>query len=889
MAWLSLGAIATGYVFQRLLGGDSPPNKVIEIKGDSLGTLQVIHRDESMVLFAPPLQQPDKKAIWEIVLQRPCTDPNTTSFSLYRATSQDEAEDKFNAFLHRLPIYVSIVKEQYNVNGLQKICDVLIENPSWSITHLVAYFNYPEYIGNPKVLEFIDYADHVTNMSPLQLAIKMNNIEMVKALLPLANIEHLDNNSNSVFHYAANTTKEIITMLSEKGTTHLNHCNVDGYTPLHLACLYDKPDCVKALLLSEADVNLPAKNISKVYKTTTPSSVAGFVKTNANKLYTQDMKYGGTPLHWCSSRETLQALINTGCDVNATNFDGKTALHVMVERNRFECVVTLLAYDAEIDVVDKDGNTALHIAIEKKLVPIVQCLVVFGSDFDLKNKEGTTPRHMVGKEANGSKDDEILYILHSVGAKRCPESNKSCQTGCSAKGTYNGIPPEAPESVEPREHIENMLASTSRQAIELFGNGSTSGGFYGKPVDPPVIVDTEKEKKGQSVMDTLLGVFSLKVKAESPPTSKKDSPTGSFEEASDAAMASATSSPTSPTSAGGTSYKGEKPYGRGRLLSLDGGGIRGLVLVQMLLEIEKLAQTPIIHMFDWIAGTSTGGILALGLGCGKTMRQCMGLYVRMKEQCFVGSRPYPSELFEAILKENLGEYTLMTDIKHPKIMVTGVMADRKPVDLHLFRNYTSASDILGIVTSISNRRVPPPQPEAQLVWRAARATGAAPSYFRAFGRFLDGGLIANNPTLDAMTEIHEYNMALKSVDRANEAVPVSVVVSLGTGLIPVTELKDIDVFRPESIWDTAKLAYGISTIGNLLVDQATASDGRVVDRARAWCSTVGIPYYRFNPQLPEDINMDEKSDQKLINMLWQAKAYCHQNRNKLIEMINLVK
>jgi hypothetical protein len=46
-------------------------------------------------------------------------------------------------------------------------------------------------------------------------------------------------------------------------------------------------------------------------------------------------------------------------------------------------------------------------------------------------------------------------------------------------------------------------------------------------------------------------------------------------------------------------------------------------------------------------------------------------------------------------------------------------------------------------------------------------------------------------------------------------------VSLGTGLPPVTELKEIDVFRPDSIWDTAKLAYGISAIGNLLVDQAT--------------------------------------------------------------------
>lgn len=80
---------------------------------------------------------------------------------------------------------------------------------------------------------------------------------------------------------------------------------------------------------------------------------------------------------------------------------------------------------------------------------------------------------------------------------------------------------------------------------------------------------------------------------------------------------------------------------------------------------------------------------------------------------------------------------------------------------------------------------------------------------------MDGGLIANNPTLDAMTEIHEYNMAMQSVGRKSESVPVSVVISLGTGLIPVTELKEIDVFRPDNIWDTAKLAYGISAIGEL--------------------------------------------------------------------------
>lgn len=101
-------------------------------------------------------------------------------------------------------------------------------------------------------------------------------------------------------------------------------------------------------------------------------------------------------------------------------------------------------------------------------------------------------------------------------------------------------------------------------------------------------------------------------------------------------------------------------------------------------------------------------------------------------------------------------------------------------------------------------------------------------------------MIANNPTLDAITEIHEYNTALLSVNRKQEAVPVNIVVSLGTGIPPTTELKEIDVFRPDSIWDTAKLAAGISALGNLLVDQATLADGRVVDRARAWCSMVRL-------------------------------------------------
>lgn len=83
---------------------------------------------------------------------------------------------------------------------------------------------------------------------------------------------------------------------------------------------------------------------------------------------------------------------------------------------------------------------------------------------------------------------------------------------------------------------------------------------------------------------------------------------------------------------------------------------------------------------------------------------------------------------------------------------------------------------------------------------------------------MDGGLIANNPTLDALTEIHEYNLALKAMGREKEIIPVTVVVSLGTGQIPVKSLNDIDIFWP-NLLGSVKVVYGMSTLSSLLVDQ----------------------------------------------------------------------
>lgn len=56
---------------------------------------------------------------------------------------------------------------------------------------------------------------------------------------------------------------------------------------------------------------------------------------------------------------------------------------------------------------------------------------------------------------------------------------------------------------------------------------------------------------------------------------------------------------------------------REAILTMDGGGIRGLILIQLLLALEEFTKQPIVRLFDWIAGTSTGGILALAITHGR--------------------------------------------------------------------------------------------------------------------------------------------------------------------------------------------------------------------------------------------------------------------------------
>ena len=93
------------------------------------------------------------------------------------------------------------------------------------------------------------------------------------------------------------------------------------------------------------------------------------------------------------------------------------------------------------------------------------------------------------------------------------------------------------------------------------------------------------------------------------------------------------------------------------VLALDGGGIRGLVLVQMLLDLERRSNLQITQLFDWIGGTSTGSMLTLGMiYADMGLRDVQQLYFSLKDEIFQGKIQFCS--FQYICPILLSYYIL---------------------------------------------------------------------------------------------------------------------------------------------------------------------------------------------------------------------------------------
>ena len=214
------------------------------------------------------------------------------------------------------------------------------------------------------------------------------------------------------------------------------------------------------------------------------------------------------------------------------------------------------------------------------------------------------------------------------------------------------------------------------------------------------------------------------------------------------------------------------------ILSIDGGGIRGIIPAMVLAAIEKETGRPIADLFDVIAGTSTGGILACGLTVPGEPGQpkfsaaaLVDMYLNDGGRIFphhllqgltsLVDEKYSQEGIESVLRQYVGEARLSDSLK--RILVTAYDIERrKPF---FFRSQDAV----------------PGTANDYLTWMVARSTSAAPTYFEPFKlpgaspgdyhALVDGGVYANNPSMCAYVD-----------GSAGQAKPDEVyLVSLGTG------------------------------------------------------------------------------------------------------------
>jgi uncharacterized protein len=205
-----------------------------------------------------------------------------------------------------------------------------------------------------------------------------------------------------------------------------------------------------------------------------------------------------------------------------------------------------------------------------------------------------------------------------------------------------------------------------------------------------------------------------------------------------------------------------------RVLSIDGGGIRGLIPALVLAEIEQRSGKRAYELFDLIAGTSTGGILACALCAPDALpaEQLVGLYVEEGPNIFDRSLWQRISSAEGLLDEKYDSADL--DRALERFLADKRLAETRP-DL-IVPAYNMGDPGPYFFKSRKARE----EGEDFTLAEVARATSAAPTYFEPFeleGQALvDGGVFAANPAMCAVAEVLRFQPAAEIA-----------LLSLGTG------------------------------------------------------------------------------------------------------------
>jgi len=316
-----------------------------------------------------------------------------------------------------------------------------------------------------------------------------------------------------------------------------------------------------------------------------------------------------------------------------------------------------------------------------------------------------------------------------------------------------------------------------------------------------------------------------------------------------------------------------------RILSLDGGGIRGIISAVILAEIEKLINEPLNEYFDLIAGTSTGSILATAVATGNKSQQIIRLYQQKGKNIF----PYQSRfslkrlklLFKygisapkfsdqgliEVMQEQFGSVNKLSDIPDSiKLLIISYdTLGRKPI---IFKSWKE-----------KYADVP--------LWEACVCSASAPTYFpahllniqRTGYSAIDGGMGATNPSACAIAEAIRLKHPIEEIS----------VISIGTG----------DASRPIP-WQKAR-SWGLANWGwegrliDVMFDASCDIHDYITEQVMSepdietdhYCSR----YLRLEPKLEQD-QMDNSSTENINGLIDLTRKYLQSRSYKQPKFTN---
>ncbi len=289
-----------------------------------------------------------------------------------------------------------------------------------------------------------------------------------------------------------------------------------------------------------------------------------------------------------------------------------------------------------------------------------------------------------------------------------------------------------------------------------------------------------------------------------------------------------------------------------RIVSIDGGGIRGLVTTILL---QRIVATPgletLLDSIDLVAGTSTGGLLALAIAHQIDLAQIRDVYVSDGPKIFDDSwlddlvdlgklrgADYAIGPLQRVLKRLLGE-TSLGQLKK-RVLITAFDLDNEALEERtwkpkLFHNFPGqGSD------------------QAELAYKVGLYTAAAPTYFPSVDGYIDGGVYASNPSMCALAQTQDRRyFPTPGLDKI-------LLLSLGTG----TSLQYIK----GKVLDWGYVQW-VKPLINLMLD-GTAGIADYQCR-----QILGERYHRLAPVFPNGVTIPMDDIDKIPYMIEFAEAF----------------